>query len=508
MKAPNVSVAIMAHPKRAAYVDELCRDLDRQPIVVWDEHQDRWDTGRRAVAAYAKGATHHLVLQDDAVVSRDLVASVEQIVSAVSDNPVCLFWSHGANRAHQRTNALADSVSPPAWVVFEGPWWGVAVVFPTKLIAKMLQLADRPRESRAYDKRLSGALVRMGIDTFYLLPSLVDHRLDGPSMISGREQEGRCARYFIGREASGLDIDYAHLPTLDGKRHPYRPRPGRRVTIPRPKPVPLRKARYSHTGEVRLSVSVMAHPARTAYVPELLETLDVPATVVWDERSDRWDTGRRAWLAHDPGATHHLVLQDDALPCRDLSAGLSKALEHVPENPVGLYVGTARPANQLMGAMVSHATRTDSAFLSGEGPWWGVGVAMPTAFIEPMLAWCDAQKIEAYDRRIASYFKACGIRCFYTMPSLVDHRSGPSLIRSHDGAKRRARRFIGSHASALDIDWSRLPQLSGERFVTYAGPAARRLYQCVGCGFHTPLQSQMTAHLRRCVSGNGVKVGA
>lgn len=61
---------------------------------------------------------------------------------------------------------------------------------------------------------------------------------------------------------------------------------------------------------VALSVAVMAHPARAAFVDELTGLLDRPAKVVWDERQDRWDTGRRAMLAYDPACTHHLVVLD------------------------------------------------------------------------------------------------------------------------------------------------------------------------------------------------------
>ena len=86
-----------------------------------------------------------------------------------------------------------------------------------------------------------------------------------------------------------------------------------------------------------LSVAVMAHPKRADLIPALCDSIDADVPVVWDERNDRWDTGRRALLAFDPAATHHLVVQDDALVCRDLVAGLQRALPHVPrEAPVGL----------------------------------------------------------------------------------------------------------------------------------------------------------------------------
>ena len=38
-----------------------------------------------------------------------------------------------------------------------------------------------------------------------------------------------------------------------------------------------------------------------------------------------WDTARRAWLAHGALATHHLVVQDDAVPPVRASGGGSSA---------------------------------------------------------------------------------------------------------------------------------------------------------------------------------------
>jgi DNA-directed RNA polymerase subunit N (RpoN/RPB10) len=52
----------------------------------------------------------------------------------------------------------------------------------------------------------------MGLDCYYKLPSLVDHRLDGPSMVDGRAQNGRCAHRFIGAEVSALSLDFAKMP--------------------------------------------------------------------------------------------------------------------------------------------------------------------------------------------------------------------------------------------------------------------------------------------------------
>lgn len=200
-----------------------------------------------------------------------------------------------------------------------------------------------------------------------------------------------------------------------------------------------------------ISVAVMAHPRREEFIPELLSTLDRPAEVVWDQKNDRWDTGRRSMLAFDPAASHHLVVQDDAVLCRDVVAGAERALEYVPDDvPVCLYVGTVRPWPTAVAKLVQ-ATREDTSWLRMGQLNWGVAVVVPTRHIEAMVTWCDTRPdIANYDKRMSRWFEHNDIKVWYTWPSLVDHRDSPSLVKGRKGG-RFAHRFVGQDASALDI---------------------------------------------------------
>lgn len=233
-----------------------------------------------------------------------------------------------------------------------------------------------------------------------------------------------------------------------------------------------------------LSAIVMAHPKRAAMVAELRESLDRDVPAIWDERNDLWHTGRRCLLAYDRKATHHLVIQEDAIPCRDLLAGVERACEHSGDHPISLYAGMYKPRskagavgreiNGAKGRMARAIQRgEDSAkqygtpWLEYEGPWWGVALVLPTAHIPDLVEWGDAwTRRRNYDARIGQfYIHSRGIRCWYTMPSLVDHRTpgddNPSLLGNdiHVATEtgRVAHWFIGRDASALDIDWSQLP---------------------------------------------------
>lgn len=207
---------------------------------------------------------------------------------------------------------------------------------------------------------------------------------------------------------------------------------------------------------VQLSVAVMAHRRRETFIPPLLAALDRDANVAWDAGdNDRWSTGRRAMLAYGPGSDYHLVLQDDALVCRDLVAGVERALDHVPTgSPVSLYCGRVRPFREMISALVG-AAGPGTSWLSMGQIHWGVGIVMPTAVIDDMVAWCDRQaNIENYDLRISRWVETQGLTVYYPWPSLVDHRDSPSLVPGRGSGGRRAHRFLGADVSALGCDWA------------------------------------------------------
>lgn len=186
-------------------------------------------------------------------------------------------------------------------------------------------------------------------------------------------------------------------------------------------------------------------------VHELVESLDRPVTIVWDEHNDRHDTGIRAVQAYDPTCTHHLVIQDDAVACRDLLAGTERALKTVPPaNPVSLYVGRVKPFRKMVEHAVSAADESVS-WITMAGIYWGVGVVLPIAAIDDMARWYLHSNVQNYDRRMSRWFEKQGIDCWYTWPSLVDHRGDESLVRART-ARRSAHRFI--EGSALTVDWS------------------------------------------------------
>jgi len=215
---------------------------------------------------------------------------------------------------------------------------------------------------------------------------------------------------------------------------------------------------------ISLSVAMMAHPKRTEQVQRILGQLDRDCPVVWDEKQSRWDTGKRAMLAYDPTCTHHAVIQDDVLVCRDLFAGVVEALAHVPEDvAVCGYVGRVRPSREMVANATMLARKHHASWITMRTLNWGLLIVVPTRCITEMIAYCDPLRdVPNYDRRLSRYWElGRGAKTWYTWPSLVDHADGPSLVPgrvavSRVGGKtgRIAHNFIGEQASALDVDWN------------------------------------------------------
>ena len=197
----------------------------------------------------------------------------------------------------------------------------------------------------------------------------------------------------------------------------------------------------------RTSVSIMAHPKRAEYVKELCSRLGYPAYVAWDRNNDRHDTGERALATYELAASHHLVLQDDAIPCQDLVAGITSLLPALPEGvPVSLYTGVYRKFIHQMNVEYSKEAFN---WMVTPGILWGVGILIPTSDIPAILRFCQSRTEPNWDMRISRYYeevKKCGV--WAPIPSLVDHRDGPSMIEGRKGG-RRAWKFWGEDKSAL-----------------------------------------------------------
>lgn len=454
----KTSINVMAHPAREHLIPELLEQLGDVPVI-WDQRSDRWDTGRRALLAHDPDADWGVTVQDDALLCRDFVAGVHAALAAVPPEVPVSFYT---GRTRQPIVRLAGRAgrSGRAWLAMPGPRWGVCVAIPTTHIERMVEWCSRWVREPNYDLRMMRYFAGLHIDCWYSYPSLVDHRVGqgNPSLVKGRSARAeRVALRFIG-ERSPLEVDWS---TGSVQSETQRRRPA--ASLP------------------SVSMALMAHPRRAALVDEL--RAQVPdAEVVWDKHHSLWDTGRRALLAHDPQADYHVVLQDDAVLCAEFTDGIRHALAAVPDgHPVSFYVGQVRPNEPFVRRQVNAALKGGAPWIVMKGPWWGVAIAVPTADVPELVEHGDISNLRSYDVRISDFYNRQGIDCWYTQPSLVDHRADvDSLTTTRRGRPRQAFLFAGAR-TPVTIDWTLNPRWAPGS--TRGGPIPRvRQWRAAGGG--------------------------
>ena len=225
----------------------------------------------------------------------------------------------------------------------------------------------------------------------------------------------------------------------------------------------LAVARHVPPKRAKLSVTIMAHPVRKESAEELQAALGGDVTIVYDanpvpskDPKQRWATGKAAWEAHDPDADWHMVIQDDAIPSKDMIAGLEYALGQFDgEGLVSAYTGTGRPDQKNVKMAIETAEKHKYSWISTWSLNWGVAIIAPTSTIPAMLKWCSrpARSERNYDMRIGQYYRdILGWRTWHTFPSLADHRDEASLVGHGQGGDRVAHRHL--EGSALTVDWT------------------------------------------------------
>jgi hypothetical protein len=205
-----------------------------------------------------------------------------------------------------------------------------------------------------------------------------------------------------------------------------------------------------------ISVAVMAHLRRRAWANDLADQLD--AQIVWDRNNDRVETGLRSLQAYDPAASHHLIVQDDAIICRDLIPALELAVKVSEDRIVVLYFGNGLGYSKAtVRQLADRATQQGASWISWRGTIWGVAILTPTVHLDRLIASYQRDPLTNYDTRLENCARKRRVEWWHTWPSLVDHRSGPSnpsLVPGRTNRDRRAYRFIGADTSALSVDWS------------------------------------------------------
>jgi len=197
---PTIGVSIMRAPwskARCYRVASMLRVLPNATIIDAQRGLGVWHTAKRAWEAATAETTHHLVLQDDAILSARFSDHLAAVLMARPHHVVSLFTN--------RTKALAramDLRSSWLWAAFCP--YGVGVVMPSEWVGAMLDwCAEHVVEAHPHsDTRVSLWARASGLGVWTPAPPLLDHGA-APSLLGHTWPKPRLAL------AGGGDIDWS-----------------------------------------------------------------------------------------------------------------------------------------------------------------------------------------------------------------------------------------------------------------------------------------------------------
>ncbi|MEV5575057.1 hypothetical protein AB0L06_33890 [Spirillospora sp. NPDC052269] len=186
----EISVAVMHHPARAGLIGRLLRDTaPLAPRIVPDPDPDGvrspLRTAKRAWAAIAPDATHHLVLQDDVGLSADFAGQLRSAIAQRPNHAVALYshWRSPQNSYLVRRAAAAGA----SWAPLSDTDWAPALglVLPAPLARDLAAyLAPIPDAVADDDQMIARFCRERGVPMVATVPHLVDES-EVPSLTPG-----------------------------------------------------------------------------------------------------------------------------------------------------------------------------------------------------------------------------------------------------------------------------------------------------------------------------------
>jgi len=192
----NITVAVMAHPKRKAQAEALALQLKQYPFtdisISYDSpdagsHQSEWDNGSRALKAGIGKGDWHAVIQDDAILSPDFYNNIVGAITNAPSKSLISLYTGRTRPFGKRVKTAVDKAYHATWLQYWLLLWGVGIVLPSTHIEPLLEfVSDR---DEPYDTRIGIFYQRNRLPVYYTMPSLVDHDDDLGTLIPGHGTE-------------------------------------------------------------------------------------------------------------------------------------------------------------------------------------------------------------------------------------------------------------------------------------------------------------------------------
>jgi len=212
---------------------------------------------------------------------------------------------------------------------------------------------------------------------------------------------------------------------------------------------------------VRVIARIQGHPSRTHLHEPLKQALELSAEVSIHESEppSPWD-GYRVCLSDLPDCSHLLVIQDDAVPCRNFGSAVEQIAARHPSTPVCLFLArlprrTSRDATLALKA----GQRYVPLFIRDFCPV--VAMLWPKEKAEEFMFWARDARLPGQpnprsdDAVVGRWMLMTKQTILVTVPSLVQHPDmEPSLIgRRPAWGKDSGRVALHFAEDALSYEW-------------------------------------------------------
>ena len=173
----KITVTVMAHSKRKKQAQLLHKELANYPFeevsITWDEINEEWETGVRALKAGIGRGDWHVIIQDDAILSPEFYSNICGAVAHVPTRSLISLYTGTSRPLGKRVKTAVDKAYFATWLEFMMLMWGVGLLIPSDHIEPMLEFVKDRDE--VYDTRIGYFYQRNRLPVYYTMPSLVDH---------------------------------------------------------------------------------------------------------------------------------------------------------------------------------------------------------------------------------------------------------------------------------------------------------------------------------------------
>lgn len=214
---------------------------------------------------------------------------------------------------------------------------------------------------------------------------------------------------------------------------------------------------------MKLSVAIMHHPDRAAQAAAIQAACaPLAARVVADPDPlglpSPLRTAKKAWAAVDPGATHHLVLQDDVTLTDRFAEHVQRAVAAQPAAAIALYVNWHSTPNSYFVRRAVEAGAAWAPLYDAFVPTLGLVLPAPQARALAGYLAGVPDDVRHDDRVIAEFCRLHGIPVLAAVPHLLEHGSFRSIAGNETDGERHATVFLPGWSAEASY-WDTRPQV-------------------------------------------------